>query len=151
MKQNQTYSNNVLKEHYPKSREVPLDDFFVDDRGEIRNLLLSSFTSVARIYSKLGSVRANHYHLTDWHYAFVERGHVLYFERQIGSKDVPAPSEYSSGAMFFTPPLVEHAMVFTQDTVIYTFAKNKRSHDEHEADVKRVNFITPEILAAYIK
>ena len=148
---NQKYADNVANESYPEHRDVPLDDFFADDRGEIRNLLLSSFTSVARISSKAGSVRANHYHLTDWHYAFVESGTVLYFERPIGDDHVAEPAKYLSGTMFFTPPLVEHAMVFPEDTVIYTFAKNKRSHAEHEADVKRVNFITPEVLARYIK
>lgn len=148
---NTAYADSVAKENYPEHRDVPLDDFFSDSRGEIRNLLLSSFTSVARINSKTGSVRANHYHLTDWHYAFVESGSVLYFERAIGDTQVSEPTKYPSGTMFFTPPLVEHAMVFPEDTVIYTFAKNKRSHEEHEADVKRVNFITPEVLSRYIK
>ena len=151
MTKNQQYTDSVGTDSYPDDRGVPLDDFFIDSRGEIKNLLLSSFTSVARIESKLGTVRANHYHLTDWHYAYVERGAVLYFERAIGEKNIPTPIKYAEGAMFFTPPMVEHAMVFPTDTVIYTFAKNKRSHEEHEADLKRVDFITPSVLADILK
>lgn len=151
MTKNQEYADAVALDSYPENRSVPLDDFFSDNRGEIKNLLLSTFTSVARIESKAGTVRANHYHLTDWHYAFVEKGAVLYFERPIGYQEIPPPTKYAEGTMFFTPPMVEHAMVFPVDTVIYTFAKNKRSHEEHEADLKRVSFITPSILSEFLK
>jgi hypothetical protein len=43
--------------------------------------------------------------------------------------------------MFFTPPLVEHAMFFPIDTVFLTFAKNVRDTEHHESDVVRIPII----------
>jgi len=150
MTQNQQYAQFVDNGNFPSEVVVPLDDFFCDDRGEILNLLLTPITSVARIRSKVGTVRANHYHKTDWHYAFVESGQILYFEREIGAASVPEPRVFNPGQMFFTRPNVEHAMLFSQDSVFYTFAKNVRSHDNHESDLQRVTFVTPEVIARYM-
>lgn len=150
MSSTQHYAQLVDQGNFPHEVVVPLDDFFRDDRGEILNILLTPITSVARISSKAGTVRANHYHKTDWHYAFLESGQILYFEREIGATVVPEPQIFNSGEMFFTRPNVEHAMLFTQESVFYTFAKNVRSHDNHESDLQRVLFITPEVIARYI-
>jgi hypothetical protein len=34
--------------------------------------------------------------------------------------------------------------------VFFTFAKNERSHDTHEADLVRVPFITPDLIQKYM-
>ncbi len=152
MTENQKFAAAVDRGEFPPIASVPLgpEDAFKDERGEIINVLLTPITSVARIFSKRGTVRANHLHQTDWHYALVERGKVLYFERPEGSTDVPDPVSYGEGKMFFTRPGVEHAMLFADDTVIYTFAKNVRTKENHEADLKRVEFITPATAARFV-
>lgn len=150
MTKNQEYTEKVSQQIFPSQLEVPLDDMYKDERGEILNLLLTSITSVARITSQKGAVRANHFHKTDWHYSYVESGEILYFERSVGSSEIPVPIKYKTSEMFFTKPLVEHAMLFTMDTVLFTFAKNIRSHESHESDVERVLFITPEIIKKYM-
>lgn len=147
---NQAYTERVDGGFFDDDLIVPLDDCFNDFRGEIKNLLLTPITSVARITSKRGTVRANHYHLTDWHYSFVESGEIYYFERPIGTKAVPDPVKIRPGTMFFTPPNVEHAMLFAADTVFFTFAKNIRSHESHESDLVRVTFITEEVAKKYL-
>jgi dTDP-4-dehydrorhamnose 3,5-epimerase-like enzyme len=148
--QNQRYTDQVRLENYTLPSNVPLDDIFRDERGEIQNLILNPITSVARISSKRGSIRANHYHKTDWHYAFIESGSILYFERKVGEQSIPKPVLFSKGQMFFTGPNVEHAMLFTEDTVFYTFARNVRSHLSHESDLVRVNMITAEIATHFL-
>jgi hypothetical protein len=147
---NQSYTTAVEKKQYPTSVFVPLDDNFMDSRGCIENLILSPITSVARISSNRGSIRANHYHLTDWHYSFLESGEILYFEREVGSTLIPEPIKISSGSMFFTRPNVEHAMLFTTDSIFFTFARNIRSHDSHESDLVRVSFITDSIAESFL-
>lgn len=142
---NDEYAAAVDSGDFPATPQVPLGAEFIDERGRIGNVLLSPITSVARIYSVAHAVRANHYHKSDWHYALVESGTVLYFERDIGSKDIPMPRIYRAGQMFFTPPMREHAMLFAEDSVIYTFAKNVRNHESHEADVVRVEFVTSDV------
>lgn len=147
---NEEYTKAVDTGTWPTSAEVPIPAPFADERGTITNLLLTPITSVAEIQSCRGSVRANHWHKTDWHYAYVVFGCVAYFERAVGSPEIPEPTFYRSGQMFHTPPSREHAMLFTEDSAIMTFAKNVRSHDNHEADVVRVDFITPDVAAKYL-
>lgn len=149
MTENQKYTAAVAEGNYPLVRLVPKGNAFIDDRGKIENVLLEKIASVARITSKRGTVRANHFHETDWHYAYVESGSVLYFERRAGEK-LADPIHYRAGDTFFTPPRVEHAMLFAEDSVIWTFAKNVRTHENHEEDVVRVTMVTPEIAARYV-
>lgn len=130
--------------------DVDTEVDFEDARGTITNLLLTQVNSVSEIYSVAGAVRANHFHKTDWHYTYVIEGTVLYFERALGSTEIPDPQTFQSGEMFFTPPNREHAMLFAEESTILTFARNLRDHDSHESDVMRVDFITPEIAKEYV-
>ena len=47
------------------------------------------------------------------------------------------------GELFWTPPMVDHAMVFTQDTEFLTFGRNSRAQAVYEADVVRIPPINP--------
>ncbi len=138
---NRKFSALVDAGTYPDQVAVPLDEPFVNANGTIQNLLLERFTSAAIIRSVAGSVRANHYHKTDWHYAYVVSGAVEYYWRRAGSREQLKRLRFEAGTMFFTPPLVEHAMHFPEETVFLTFAKNIRDHDHHEEDLVRVRLI----------
>ncbi len=148
---NDEYAARVAAGDYPDDRHVMLGDVFEDARGSISIVLLTQIGSVARIHSVAGAVRANHYHRTDFHYALVEDGQVLYFERAIGDTIIPEPTIFGPGQMFFTPPLREHAMLFSEATVIYTFSRRKRDHESHESDVVRVDFVTPAVAADVLR
>jgi quercetin dioxygenase-like cupin family protein len=139
------YTDMVDKGAWPGDPAVPLPAPFVDNRGKIQNLLLKPMQSVAIIESKAGSRRASHMHLSDWHYAYVISGRVIYYERGPGETAVPEGRVFGPGEMFFTPPQREHLMYFPVDTTIITLAKNVRSHEEHEADLVRVDFNLPAI------
>jgi len=141
MLSNREFSALVDKGTYPEQVAVPIDPPFANQNGEIFNLLLERFTSVALIRSVAGAVRANHFHQTDWHYTFVQWGAVEYYWRPQGSKATPSHQTFPAGTMFFTPPLVDHAMFFPSDTVVFTFAKNIRDQEHHEADVVRLPLI----------
>lgn len=147
---NDTYTEMVNNGEWPSDSAVPLDTPFINENGVIQNLVLKPMTSVAVITSKSGTMRANHYHKTDWHYAYVISGSILYFERSVGDKGIPEPRLFKAGEMFFTPPMKEHTMVFPEETIFVTMAKNVRSHESHEADLVRVEFITPEKLESYV-
>ena len=141
MLSNREFSALVDKGTYPDQVAVPIDEPFANQNGEIFNLLLERFTSVALIRSVAGAVRANHYHKTDWHYSYVQSGSVWYYWRPQGSRERPQHQRFPAGTMFFTPPLVEHAMVFPEETVFLTFAKNIRDQEHHESDVVRVPLV----------
>jgi hypothetical protein len=40
--------------------------------------------------------------------------------------------------LFFTPPMVDHAMVFPEDTIFLTLGRNSRTQEVYEADVVRI-------------
>lgn len=136
-----TYINLVGRGKYPSDPTVPAGSIFANKNGVIKNLLFQKLTSVAFIDSKAGAIRANHYHLTDWHYAYVIDGYIDYFWRPVGSKIKPKKKTYKKGSMFFTPPLIEHAMFFPVKTSFLTFAKNIRDHENHEKDLVRIELI----------
>ena len=88
-------------------------------------------------------MRANHYHRTDWHYCYVLSGEIDYYHRPTGSKENPEKVTVKVGELFWTPPMVDHAMVFTQDTTFLTFGRNSRAQAVYEADVVRIPPINP--------
>jgi dTDP-4-dehydrorhamnose 3,5-epimerase-like enzyme len=141
MLSNREFSAAVERGAFPEQVGVPLDAPFTNKNGVIQNLLLEKFTSAAIIDSVPGAIRANHFHQTDWHYSYVVKGAVWYYWRPVGSSEMPHHQVFPAGTMFFTPPMVEHAMFFPEDTTFITFAKNIRDHEHHEEDVVRIPLI----------
>src|SRR5258707_4021153 len=111
---------------WPKTVKIPLEKAFADVRGSIQPLVDVMMESCVLISSKKGTVRANHYHKTDWHYCYVVSGEIDYYHRPRGSTEKPAKVTVHTGELFFTPPMVEHAMVFPVDTVFLTIGRNSR-------------------------
>ena len=126
------------QEKWPRDVIVKLEKAFADDRGAIQPLVDLTMESCVLISSKKGSVRANHYHRTDWHFCYVLSGSIEYFHRPHGSDEAPEKVLVKSGELFFTPPMVDHAMSFPEDTVFLTLGRNSRSQEAYEADVVRI-------------
>ena len=131
------------KARWPKEVIVPLSDPFVDARGAIQPLVDEDMKSCVLIASNKGTVRANHYHKTDWHYCYVLSGRIEYYHRPTGSDAEPEKVMVEAGQMFFTPPMVDHSMVFPEDTVFITWGRNSRLQEVYEADVVRIDPIEP--------
>ena len=128
---------------WPKKPIVELEPPHVDERGEIIPLVDAPIQSAVMITSKMGTVRANHYHRTDWHYCYVLSGRIEYYHRPTGSTDSPELISVGEGQMVFTPPMVDHAMVFPEDTVFLTLGRNPRDRQSYESDVVRIDPINP--------
>jgi dTDP-4-dehydrorhamnose 3,5-epimerase-like enzyme len=132
-----------LRAQYLANPIVTLERPFADQRGAIFPLVDETMRSCVLITSSKGSVRANHYHETDWHYCYVLSGEITYYWRETGDSSPPHSVKIEQGQCFFTPPLVEHAMVFTQDTTFLTLGRNPRDQRTYEADVRRIVLIGP--------
>ncbi|MCD6075363.1 MAG: uncharacterized protein K0Q70_2246 [Rhodospirillales bacterium] len=126
------------KKQWPKTVVVPLDLAYRDDRGEIVPLVDLDMKSAVMITSRKGSVRANHYHTTDWHFCYVVSGKIDYYHRPTGSSAKPEKVTVAAGQLFFTPPMVDHSMVFVEETVFLTLGRNSRRQEVYEADVVRI-------------
>jgi dTDP-4-dehydrorhamnose 3,5-epimerase-like enzyme len=131
-----------FKDSYSPIVEMP--SAHEDARGFIQPLVDESMQSAVIIVSKKGTVRANHYHLTDWHYCYVLSGSIDYYWRPAKSKDKPKCVTIKPKQLFFTPPDVEHAMHFTEDTEFLCLGGNPRAQESYEADVRRVEVFNPE-------
>jgi dTDP-4-dehydrorhamnose 3,5-epimerase-like enzyme len=127
---------------WPSHGVVKLEKPFVDRRGSIKPLVNIMMKSAVLIDSKAGSLRANHYHKTDWHYCYVVSGQIEYLHRQTGSNQDPKVILVNEGEMVFTPPMIDHGMKFPVDTVFLTLSRNPRDQESYEADVVRVDMVS---------
>jgi len=115
-----------------------------EPRGVIEKLVEGNFQSVLRITSKAGSVRANHYHQRDSHICYLTYGKIEYYYRD--AKDETATPEHitiEAGQLFYTPPMLAHAMHFLEDSEFYTFTTQPRGQSEYEEDTIRVKVFEP--------
>jgi len=138
------YPTDEEKATWPAEPMVELEKPFVDVRGEIQPLVDLMMKSAVLIKSKAGSLRANHYHLTDWHYCYVLEGSIEYYHRPTGSEDDPECIVVKAGEMIFTPPMVDHGMKFPEDCTFLTLSRNPRDQESYEADVVRVDMMPTE-------
>lgn len=128
---------------WPKTVIVPQETPHTDDRGFIQPLVDVAMQSALIIQSKKGTIRANHYHKMDWHYCYVLEGEIDYYHRPVGDSSEPEKVTVEKGQLFFTPPMVEHAMVFTKDTTFLCLSRNIRDPDSYENDLIRVELVKP--------
>ena len=127
--------------NWPTKPLVDLEKPFIDNRGSIQPLVDLLMKSAVMIHSKAGSLRANHYHKTDWHYCYVIYGKINYYHKELNTNKEPELLVVEKGRMVFTPPLVEHCMKFPEDTLFLTLSRNPRDQETYEADVVRTNLI----------
>ena len=128
-------------QNWPTKPLVDLEKPFIDNRGSIQPLVDLLMQSAVMIHSKAGSLRANHYHKTDWHYCYVIYGKINYYHKELNSNKEPELLVVEKGRMVFTPPMVEHCMKFPEDTLFLTLSRNPRDQETYEADVVRTNLI----------
>ncbi len=126
---------------WPKEPLVALEPALADARGSIQPILERFMQSALLIHSKKGALRANHYHKTDWHYCYVLSGAIHYYHRPRGSARAPELLLVKAGQMVFTPPMIEHAMKFHEETSFLTLSRNPRDQRAYEEDVVRVALI----------
>ena len=117
---------------------VPVRPPFVDERGEIQNLVDAPLGSALVITSKRGAIRGHHYHKTDFHYCWLQRGRMVYAHRPAGSREEYQRWVIKPGQLLYTPPMYEHIMEFTEDSVIFAVSRNSRTMADYERDTVRL-------------
>lgn len=128
---------------WPAATRVPLPPPNADERGAIQSIVNFPMKNLSIITSRKGSVRSNHYHVTDWHYMYVTRGSFDYYYRPTGSGQEPQVIRVRAGDLVFTPPMEDHATVFLEDTEMLVVSRNPRDQASYEADVRRVQLVDP--------
>ena len=123
---------------WPKEHVFDMPAMHRDARGDMVPILDAVMKSCVLIRSTSGAVRANHYHHTDWHYCYMLDGAVEYIYRGVGSTETPTVVRAVGGQCVFTPPMLEHAMVFTKPTNMLCLGRNLRIQEVYEADITRI-------------
>ncbi len=113
---------------------------FVDERGEIINILDAPIMSVALIKSNANASRANHWHKQYGHWCFLTAGKLNYFERPCGEKTPPSKRLILPGELWWTPPLAEHKMVFLENSEMWCFGQGERDQENYENDTVRMDY-----------
>lgn len=111
-----------------------------DKRGFILPLVDIKAKSVSLIKSKIGAIRANHYHKTDWHYIHVLKGAFIYFYKNKNEKKTHH-ALVKRGDTIYTPPLLWHATYHHKVTEMLVISRNFRDRKTYEKDTVRVNFV----------
>lgn len=128
---------------------VPTKVLADDERGVIEQIPAGEGMSVLRITSKAGTVRANHYHKKDFHYCYLIKGKIRYVEREVGKPEQNLQEWIvEPGQVFYTRPMVVHAMEFLEDSEFYAYTPRSGDSKEYENDVVREILIEPEEAAA---
>ncbi len=109
-----------------------------DDRGEIKKI--AENVDVLSIFSYKGKKRASHYHLLSSHLCKLLSGKMLYYERPANSNIKPIKLEINPGDYFFTGKLLEHLMVFIEDSVFDCYSFGSRNKENYEKDLVRIDW-----------
>ena len=120
---------------------INLPDNYKDDRGFIQPLCDLNMKSASLIISKKNTWRANHYHKTDWHFIYILYGAFEYYYRKTNSNEEIKKKIVKKDQLLFTGPLVDHAMLYTEETKILVLSKNPRDQKTYEEDTVRIKFM----------
>ena len=120
---------------------VSLPNGFGDDRGIIQPLCDLNMKSASLIVSKPNSWRANHYHKKDWHFIYVLIGSFEYYFKKTNSGEKTKKKIVKKGDLLFTGPMIDHAMLYTEETEILCLSKNPRDQKTYEEDTVRIDFM----------
>lgn len=113
-------------------------NIYKDRRGYLLNILDKGFSSCIEIFSKKNSIRANHYHKKDQHFAYILKGKILFFYRDRKKNSKLNYRIVKKGDLFFTTFQQDHMAYFLEDTHFLAFSSRKRSKFDYEKDLVRI-------------
>ena len=112
-----------------------MPDRFVDDRGEILDILPGPIDCVTRITTKPGKVRGNHVHAATTQWTFIVSGRMLFASMQ---DDGRHEEVHGPGDLVCEPAGVQHAWRAETDCTVLVFTKGPRSGTAYESDTIRL-------------
>lgn len=125
---------------HKKSVVLPFEQIKEDERGYIKSIINQPNTNTSIIKCMPGSVRANHYHLKDWHYMYILAGSMdyFYYDNELNKVNfIPLQKDQ----IIFTPSYEVHATYFHEETLLIVISYLARDEISYEADTRRVKFI----------
>ena len=73
---------------------------------------------------------------------YLAKGKIRYVERPALDESAPLTEHITEpGQLFFTAPMIAHAMDFLEDSEFYCFTPRSGNSEEYENDIIRVNLV----------
>lgn len=119
-----------------ESHKLELETGFEDHRGKILPIV-HDIANVQMIWSKKGALRANHYHKTDTHTCYLVTGSMDYYWRNHGETKIHK-EQFVAGDLFKTGPLIDHEMVFTDDSTMVVVSEHQRDAATYDEDIVKI-------------
>jgi nucleoside-diphosphate-sugar epimerase/dTDP-4-dehydrorhamnose 3,5-epimerase-like enzyme/2-polyprenyl-3-methyl-5-hydroxy-6-metoxy-1,4-benzoquinol methylase len=131
--------NEMVNNWKNKKKSVELEyleygkNNFIDKRGFITNYeLTEAINLIGLIYSKKGTIRANHYHPIQEQKCLVTKGGFISLYKDLLSEDDRIITQFvSQNQITVTKPNVAHAMIFTEDTTFLNLVRGERDHKNY--------------------
>ena len=114
------------------------ENCIVDDRGFIQDLACNTqINTVTQIYSRPGTIRAEHYHKLTEQYNYVAMGSLILAVRP----DFDAPVTYTNfkqGDFFLIEKSEHHAIKFLNESLLLVLTIGPRGGKDYETDTYRL-------------
>lgn len=106
---------------------------FIDERGKISNYELTEpINLIGYIESKVGTVRANHYHPIQEQKCLLVKGKYISVIKDLSKENAEIEiREINAGDIAVIQPNVAHAMVFLEDSIFLNLVRGEREHDNY--------------------
>ena len=119
---------------------VKIKAAFEDIRGSIFDIIEGEVRHVGIIKSKVGSVRARHYHKKSTQYTFIISGKVEFFEKKLHEKNAKMEKVILGPFdLVITPPGIYHAIKCIEDCIFLDMTSESRVGNGYEEDTVRVD------------
>ncbi|MBI2664053.1 cupin domain-containing protein [Candidatus Woesearchaeota archaeon] len=119
-----------------------IGEAFSDDRGAISNVLEEPINHVAVITTKAGSIRGNHYHPEQIQYVYLISGRYESFSKDLRDENAEVEKiTVEAGSIVITPPMIAHAMKFTEDSVMLNLTTDERDPASFDKHTKKFELI----------
>ena len=109
------------------------ENLFIDKRGSISNHELTEpINLIGLIYSKKGTIRANHYHPQQEQKCLFTEGQIIEVFQDILNPGAPKITQVvNAGQLSIIKPNVAHTMVFSKDTTFLNLVRGERDHENY--------------------
>ena len=106
---------------------------YIDDRGKISNYELTEpINLIGYIESKVGTVRANHYHPIQEQKCLLITGKYVSVTKDLSDENSVVETRLvNAGDLAIIKPNVAHTMVFLEDSIFLNLVRGEREHENY--------------------
>lgn len=121
---------------------IRVSPFHKDGRGELSYLSVPRLkvNDVLLIFSKKGSIRANHFHKKDVHTMYLVKGRYKYTYRDLRMRNPKTKARIiKAGMTVVSPARVAHKVEFLEDSLMVVLTTESRQQEKYEKDTVRLD------------